>query len=353
MSRSPRVVAFVRLSRLKFLLESMLTVTMGLTVSVYSGQSFQFWPWLAAQVFVTATHLMTHYCNEYFDLDADRAHAGDNAWTGGSRVLVDGTLRPVTSLSAAFVLLFGILALVTAMPGVAERFTALGVLALAWFYTAPPVRLNYRALGEVTTSGVLTLCCPVLVVLGQSNSVPPLLFAAGVPLFLVMAARMVVMNFCDRDSDLAVGKRTLPNLLGPHRAALLFAGMQVTAYACVLATTVAGLLPAPAGIALLLTAPLAFLVSRDLLRHPDSDPLWETRIARSATVHAAATGFAATLGLLVAAAWWSPGRPGSSVLVCTGLFLAYSILFGLVQWHDGRSGRRVRAAGRSTVDVSA
>jgi 1,4-dihydroxy-2-naphthoate octaprenyltransferase len=354
-ARRAVLAAFVRLSRPKFLLESLITVIMGCTVSVYSGHPWRFGPWLTVQLFVTATHLMTHYCNEYFDLEADRAHTGANTWTGGSRVLVEGRLRPRVSLSAAFVLLFGILALVMAMPSAIERYAALVVLALAWFYTAPPVRLNYHAFGEVTTSGVLTLCCPALAVLGQAGTVPALLFALGVPLFLVMGARMIVMNFCDRDSDLAVGKRTLPNLLGPRRAALLFTAAQIIAYTGVLAMTVLGVLPAPAGIAVLLTAFLAYPVSRKVLRTPPSaaDLLGAARIALLATVHAASTCFAATLGMLVAVVWWAPadGLPPSSVLACAALFLGYTVLFALAQWQDARD-RALGLPGSNPADFN-
>ncbi|GAB3491349.1 prenyltransferase [Amycolatopsis cihanbeyliensis] len=332
-----QVDAFIRLGQPKFLLESLLMVTLGLTVSVYSGQSFQLVPWLMVQLIVTGTHLMTQYCNEYFDLRADRAHTGPNRWTGGSRVLVSGELKPVVGLSAAFTLLFGVLVLVVLLPAPVERLIGLAGITLAWFYTAPPVRLNYRALGEITTSGALTVLSPLLVVYAQMKTVPPVLLALFGPMFLVMVARMIVMNFCDRESDLRAGKRTLPNTLGPRRAALLFTALQVTAYGVVVVVTAVGILPAPPGIGLLATAALAYPICRRLLTEPPSeaDPAAAAAIARLATTHAAATGFTAVIGMIVAMAVGSGGGWSSSALVCLGIFAVYTLLFTAVQLSGG------------------
>jgi 1,4-dihydroxy-2-naphthoate polyprenyltransferase len=337
-----RLLAFVRLSRPRFLVESLITTTLGVTVAVYAGQRFQLGTWLLVQATVTLTHLMTQYCNEYFDLDADSAHTAPNRWTGGSQVLVSGVLRPVVSLSAAFVLLFVDVLLAMLMPTTASRLIAFVIITLAWFYTAPPVRLNYRALGEITTAGVLTLLCPLLMSYTLLNSVSPVLPAVCVPLFLVMTARMVVMNFCDRDSDLLVGKHTLPNTLGPRRAALLFAGLQAAAYAIVVAVTVLGILPLPVGLGLLLTAPMAYVMSRRILRDPPSpaEPDRAITTAHLVTLHAACTGLVAVAGMIIAAAL-AHGLT-TSTQACGVLFLLYVGLAGGVQVRD-LAGAKVAA----------
>ncbi len=338
-----RIAAFVRLSRLRFLVESQLTVTLGVAVATFAGCRFAFGTWLLVQATVVLTHLMTHYCNEYFDLPADRAHATPNRWTGGSQVLVRGALRPEVSLSAAFVLLFVVLGLTVLMPTTGQRLIAVGSIALAWFYTAPPVRLNYRAFGEVTTAASLTVCCPFLMCFALTGTFPPQLVAVCVPLLLVMTARMTVMNFCDRDSDLAVGKHTLPNTLGARRTALLFAGLHVVAYGIVLVATAAGVLPVAVGVGLALTVPGAVVLSRRLLREPPSPDAAEkaTSTAHLATAHAASTGVVAVVGFVVAAA----ARHGFtwSVRMCVVLFVLYAVPAAGVQVLDAFRRRRLGA----------
>jgi 1,4-dihydroxy-2-naphthoate octaprenyltransferase len=329
-----RFLAFVRLSRPRFLVESFITSTLGVAVAVDGDWGFRFADWLLVQAFVTLTHLMTQYCNEYFDLDADSAHTAPSRWTGGSQILVSGDIKPITALSAAFVLLFVDVLLAIMMPSTASRLLAFVILLLAWFYTAPPVRLNYRALGEITTAGVLTLLVPVFVCFTLLGSLPPVLFAVCVPLFLVMTARMLVMNFCDRDSDLLVGKHTLPNTLGPRWAAFLFSALQAVAYVIVLAVTLLGVVPLPAGLALVATAPMAVLLSRRILRDPPSpeEPDRAIVTAHLATLHAAATGVAAVAGLIVSIAL-SDGM-SASMQACLVLFLLYIGLAGSVQVRD-------------------
>ena len=333
------IVLLVRLGRPKFLLESVLTVTLGVAVVVHLGHPFLIGPWLAAQAFVSTTHLMTQYCNEYFDLEADSAHTGPTAWTGGSQVLAQGLLPARVSLAASFVLLFLSVAQIAVMPTLTARVLCVVIVALAWFYTAPPIRLNYRAVGEVTTAAVLILLCPALACLLQTGTLPPLLFAVTGPLFLVMTARMIVMNFCDRDSDRSVGKLTLPNTLGPRRAAWLFTALQATAYAGVVAVTVSGTLPIVAGVALLATAPPAVVLCRRLLIEPPStdDPVRANSIARAATVHAAATGYLAPAALLAGAA----ARDGFTDAVIGGLLplLAYTALFTGQRLAEHRASR--------------
>jgi 1,4-dihydroxy-2-naphthoate polyprenyltransferase len=323
-----QALAFIRLSRLKFLLESLLTVTLGLTIAVFAGHRLRLGDWLLVQAFVSGTHLMTHYCNEYFDYEADTAQESPTGWTGGSRVLARGQLRPEVSLAAAFVMLFAMIAVVAAIPDSTARGLCAAMLGLGWFYTAPPLRLNYRGLGEVTTAGMLTVLTPVLACYLQAGTIPGLLPAVVVPLFLVMAARMMVMNLIDRDADLTVGKHTVATALGVRGTALAFAAAQVAAYTAVAAMTGLGTIPLPAGVALIATAPLAWLAARRLLNDPLRDTAHGEAAAFMATVHAAATGYAAAAGLVVAAAWSRRHDPAlsGSVIGCVALIGVYTLL---------------------------
>ena len=56
--------------------------------------------YLLGQAAVTAFQLMTHYANDYFDFEADKANLTPTPWSGGSRVLVGGGLPQATALIA-------------------------------------------------------------------------------------------------------------------------------------------------------------------------------------------------------------------------------------------------------------
>ena len=69
----PRLSAFVRLGRPIFLGRGVVLYGLGAAMAVYAGARLSL-PLFAGGLFaITATQLMTHYGNEYFDLEADRA----------------------------------------------------------------------------------------------------------------------------------------------------------------------------------------------------------------------------------------------------------------------------------------
>ena len=95
------------------------------------------WAW--GQAIVTASQLMTHYANEYHDLEHDRANPTATPWSGGSRVLPDGRLSPDTDRTMGTV--FGGLALLlTALLVAVVRPAPLAVglilvgMVLAWLF---------------------------------------------------------------------------------------------------------------------------------------------------------------------------------------------------------------------------
>src|SRR5262249_14211053 len=147
--------------------------------------------------------------------------------------------------------LFAAVALALGMPGTGTRWLAFLMLGLAWFYTAPPLSLNYRGLGEVTVAAVLNLAVPILgyrLPRGAAAGSAGLL-GVVVPIFLAEVDRMLVMNLSDHEGDRAAGKRTLAVALGPRRARGAVAIGQLAVYGSMFALMAAGVLPAIAGAA--------------------------------------------------------------------------------------------------------
>ena len=184
-----------------------------------------------ASSIVSATQLATHYANDYFDVEADRANQTPTRWSGGSRVLPDGGLPPWIALGAALALTA---AAIGAAVGLGQRapdapfFAAIVamMIALAWGYSAPPVRLCARGLGELTTAAVVTFLVPLLAyaLQGGEAAAPraPLLAAVALPCALQFAM-LLAIEFPDAAGDAATGKRTLVVRLGGVAAARLYA----------------------------------------------------------------------------------------------------------------------------------
>ncbi len=291
--------AWVRLGRPKFLLYSALVYALGALLAVYEGHPLAPLAYLRGQLFVWCAHAMTHYCNEFFDLEADHQNVAPTAWTGGSRVLVEGLLAPLTSLGTAFVLLFAALALALTMGDPTAQWLCFGVLCVAWFYTAPPLRLNYRGLGELSVASVLHCLCPSLAFQLLACRLDRLLVLALLPTFLLQIVRMMVMNLCDLEGDRRANKRTLPLLVGEQRALWLHALGHGVAYGSLPLLVRLGL-PTLAAVSIAATAPLSLWQGVRLARGDHRSRLRAGSVAFWASTHVALALVGTSLGVILA-----------------------------------------------------
>jgi 1,4-dihydroxy-2-naphthoate octaprenyltransferase len=263
-----RLIAFVRLGRPQFLVGGFVLYGLGVALAVAAGALFDPWRYAWGQLVVTATQLMTHYANDYFDLEADRANRTPTRWSGGSRILPDGALAPLVALRAARVLLViaaGAAAVTARRVGPGPLLLSAVMIGLAWGYSAPPLRLCARGLGELTTALVVTLLVPLFGYDLQAGALAaPIFFAAALPCALQFAM-LLAIEFPDAAGDAAVGKRTLVVRLGALAAARLYAATTVAAFGALPLLVRAGL-PVRVAVAPVLLAPVAIWQSARVAR---------------------------------------------------------------------------------------
>jgi 1,4-dihydroxy-2-naphthoate octaprenyltransferase len=283
-STTRQLVAFVRLGRLKFLAGGFVLYGIGAAMATRSPDhalDVRAYAW--GQAAITATQLMTHYANDYFDLAADRANTTPTRWSGGSRVLADGSLSPRVALVAASAL--GVLALILDVivgAVILRDARALAVLVaavvMAWSYSAPPLRLHTRGLGAPTVAlvvGVLTPLAGWLVQRGHGSASFFAVVAVIAPLATAIAAMILVIDFPDAAGDRAAGKRTPVVRVGPRAAARVAALLVVLSYAP-LALYSWTEVPRAIGYVIAATIPLgAWLVARLLRGDGERPAAWE------------------------------------------------------------------------------
>jgi 1,4-dihydroxy-2-naphthoate octaprenyltransferase len=253
--------AFVKLGRLHFLAAGFLLHALGASMAWVSGAPMNVAVYAWTQLAISATQLMTHYANDYFDLAADRANLTPTPWSGGSRILPAAELPPrvalVTSIVLMLIALCATMVLAAVMQtGVLTLPLLLLALALAWFYSAPPIRLQSLGLGELAASVVVAGLTPLVGYYTQAGRLEPLPFLAVVPLMCLQFAMLIAINFPDAAGDAASGKRTLVVRLGARAGAILRGTAIVLAYVLLPLLIVLGLPSLPV-LALLLLTPLA------------------------------------------------------------------------------------------------
>jgi 1,4-dihydroxy-2-naphthoate polyprenyltransferase len=266
--------AFIRLGRPKFLAGGFAFYGLGAVIGAYSAGRIDWKLFAWGQAAATTIQLMTHYANDYFDLEADKANRTPTAWSGGSRVLPNGELAPQVALTAALVLFTAAaaLALLLATGSSAGARAAplfIAALGLAWAYSAPPLRLHARGLGELDVALVMTFLLPLAASCLQTRGIDPVAVVALLPLCLLQMAMLLAVDLPDEAGDAAVGKRTLVVRLGASRARRLYGATLALVYVLLPVWWILGL-PGAAVLALAPGAPWAAWLARFALRGHDA-----------------------------------------------------------------------------------
>lgn len=230
-----RLTYFLRLGRPLFLTGGLLFHTLGISIALYQGYGLNLGAWLWGQIGITAVQIMTHYSNDYFDLEADKANPTPTRWSGGSQILTQALVSPRAALTTAVIA--GVVAPAAALilsfviqTGPLTIPLFLLAIALAWSYSSPPLHLNMRGLGELTGAilipGLTTLVGYYL----QTGRLTLLPFLAIFPLSCLQMAMLLVINFPDAQGDAAVGKQTLVHFLGNKSAVKLYLILIILTY---------------------------------------------------------------------------------------------------------------------------
>ncbi|MDQ3625004.1 MAG: prenyltransferase, partial [Verrucomicrobiota bacterium] len=175
-------------------------------------------------------------------------HAGP--FTGGSRILVEGRLSATALRRGRVWALLLFIVATAALAGVAVEqrgalFTLLGAGAVLGIgYSAPPLKLVYRGLGELDVAFTHSALVILLGYASQGGDVrDPAPWSLALPLFCGVLPAIILAGFPDWEADRAAGKKTLAVRLGRPAAALLALFAAVSA-AVLLLLMPAG--PAPA-----------------------------------------------------------------------------------------------------------
>lgn len=300
------IAAMIRLGRPKFLVGGVVLHGLGAALSWSEGVALDVAALGWGQLAVTAGQLLTHYANDYFDLAADRFHAVRPRYSGGSGVLPAGLLAPRWALIAALgcgVVAAGAAAraALVVRPGATAGLLLALAIALAWSYSAPPLRLHASGLGEVAGALLLAGLTPLVgyhLQGGRDLAGAALMLA---PLVALQAAMLIVVSLPDAPGDAAAGKRTLAVRIGTGAAARAAVAAHAVAYAAVAGLGLAGA-PRAATLGYAVWAPVAAWRARALLGGAGTDPARWDRAAFWAI--GLVVGSA---GTVAAAVLWAPG----------------------------------------------
>jgi 1,4-dihydroxy-2-naphthoate octaprenyltransferase len=224
----------LRLARPHFLIPGALLFTLGALLATAKGAVFDAVLFLFGYAIFFCAHLSVSFSNDYFDRETDQV-AQQSAVSGGSGVLVQHPELAPTALRIALLLLS--LSVLTAVAftwyfSYSLWFLLYAVLGglLGWFYTAPPLKLAYRGLGETSTTFASGFVMPGMGYLVMSGTIDLWFVVLSIPLMCYSLLFILTVEMPDVEFDRLTGKVNLMVRRGIAR------GARVALLATVLAT---------------------------------------------------------------------------------------------------------------------
>ncbi len=257
MSEQSIFPSLIKLARLKFLIYSALAYSLGTLACLKVNLSFHFNAYFFGLISIWLVHLMTHFFNEYYDLEADKANKSYTTSTGGSRVLVDGHLKPSYCLFLAYFFLSITVCLAFFMPNKVSLIIFIIGIVIGYSYTSPPFSLNYNKLGELSVATTLSFLVPLMGFSIQTGFISFEIIALLIPTFFFQFTRMLIMNLADYEGDLLVNKLTLTATLGSKKTIRLYGIGQLIGYVILIPLIFFNLIPYSTFIAIIVTLPIA------------------------------------------------------------------------------------------------
>ena len=228
-------------------------------------------PLLLGLLLALLAHAGVNVFNDYYDaLNGTDAANTERLFpfTGGSRFIQNGVLSLRQTLLWALALFALVIAgglWLIAQSGIGLFWIGLAGLLIGWAYSAPPLKLNSRGLGEVcVTLGFMLLPIGMDYLARQTFSLTPL--AAGLSFGLLVTNLLYINQFPDRSADLQAGKHHWVARLPVQQARWGYVLIVALAYGSLPLLVGGGLLPWPVLLGWL-SLPLSLKATQGLLQH--------------------------------------------------------------------------------------
>ncbi len=262
------VLRYVLATRPPFLSVTLVGCLLGLACAAGAGVRIDALSAVLTCLFALVAHAGVNVLNDYFD-----ARSGTDAqntervypFTGGSRFIQNGLLTERATGRFGYLLLASVIPAglwLTAHSSPQLLYLGFAGLVVGWAYSAPPLQLVNRGLGEFAIAAAWCL-----VVVGsdlvQRRGIAPGTVLVGCCYALLVANVLFINQFPDERADAAVGKRTLVVRLRPGPARVVYVLIVLLSALGLVLGVAAGLLP-PVVLAALLPLGVSAVAARGL-----------------------------------------------------------------------------------------
>jgi 1,4-dihydroxy-2-naphthoate octaprenyltransferase len=245
--RGSSAANMLKIIRFHIVAGGFLAFSLGALLAVVGGGHLDLTWFILGYLVVFLGDLSTHYSNDYFDVEVDK-YVEQKKFFSGSTILVSNPhLRHLSrSISVALLASSNLLAVSLLFMGLPIEFflVIFGASLVGWFYSAPPIRLISRGLGEAAVACVTGFAIPGLGYLAVRGQFDPLFLYFVVPFVMYGFMLSLSLGAPDVDVDRKGGKRSLIVRKGARNVFLLILALTASStltflvYSWLLAPTV-------------------------------------------------------------------------------------------------------------------
>jgi 1,4-dihydroxy-2-naphthoate octaprenyltransferase len=226
----------LKLTRAPFLSSIISPLISGSLLSLYINDHFEFVNFVVVLILGMALHIATNVYNDIYDTiqGTDKINVHRNKFSGGSGVLVDyPQLMPNMIRIARIALIVASLATILLFFRINQdlRFFLIGLFLLSAFfskyYTAAPVKVAYRGLGEISVWFAFGPMAIMIAAVSQNVGIHPLILAAMPITGISTLSILLIGQIIDREADQSAGKWGVAVRLGVQPTRLIYLTVQL------------------------------------------------------------------------------------------------------------------------------
>lgn len=270
-----KLVLWLKALRAPFFTAAIVPVLVGTAYAHHKG-FFNLHLFLLALIGMICFHAGCNLANDFFDHKnkTDWVNKTPTPFSGGSRLIQNGemTAKDIFIEAMIFFIIGTIIGIYLYLKtGPMLLVIGLSGAFLAFFYSAPPLWLASRGIGEFAV-GIGFGALPVLgayYVQTKSLSYDALLLS--VPIGLLIAAVVYINEFPDHNADKEVNKKTLVVRLGPQKAVIGYNAIIILTYIFVILLIALKILPLY-GLIIFITLPIAIKAMKILKENYENIP---------------------------------------------------------------------------------
>ena len=223
----------LKIIRLHIVVGGFLAFLVGALLALVNNGTFILSRFIIGYIVVFLADLSTHYGNDYFDVEVDKYIIKRKFFSGSHLLVNNPDLRCLSKyISIALLFVSNILAIMTIiLAGFPVDFFIIIFSAslVGWFYSAPPIRLVSRGLGEIAVALVTGFAIPSLGYLSIRGQLDPIFVYLTIPFIMYGLGLSLSLHVSDIDVDRKGDKRNLATRLGQYQIIILILTLMILA----------------------------------------------------------------------------------------------------------------------------